>query len=104
MPIKIKDTVNVNTAYVADTLSKLPSTPMLRQTLVSLDRLSNVSSVVLDRGWIAKPDRSGKLLYFLRLVPTSSTHLAYRPPHDGPGQGITIFFHSLAELEASFLV
>lgn len=103
MTIKIKDIVNVNTAYVVNTLSQQPSTPMLRQTLVSLERLSNITSVILDRGWLAKPGNSGSLIYFVRLIPTSTTHIAYRPIQDGPGRGITIFFETLAELEASFI-
>lgn len=103
MPIKVKDTVAVNVIYVENVLSKRPSTPVLRQTLTSLERLSNITSTVLDRGWVAKPDRSGAIIYFITLVPTISTHIAYRPPQDGPGRGIAIFFETAAELDASFL-
>jgi hypothetical protein len=102
MALKINDITNVNIAYVANTLAKQPSTPTLRQTLASLERLNNASSMVLDRGWVAKSDNSGKVIYFIRLVPTSTTHIAYRPPHDGPGRGIILYFETLAELEASF--
>lgn len=103
MTIKVKDTVTVNATYVENVLSKCPSTPTLRQTLASLERLSNTTSTVLDRGWVAKSDGSGTVTYFIRLVPTSSTHIAYRPPQDGPGRGIAIYFDTLPELESTFL-
>lgn len=102
MAIKINDIVTVNTAYIANTLAKQPSNPTLRQTLTSLERLNNTPSTVLDRGWVAKSDNSGTVTYFIRLVPTSTTHIAYRPPQDGPGRGIILYFETLAELEASF--
>jgi hypothetical protein len=103
MAIKINDIVKINTSYIATGLVTQPSDPLLRQTITSLERLSNITSKILDRGMIAD-GVSGNVLHYIKLVPTSCKHISYRAPHDGPGQGITIYFRNLIDLESSFLI
>jgi len=103
MAIKTNDIVKINTSYVATGLVTQPSDPLLRQTITSLERLVNVTSKILDIGMLAD-GVSGKCLHFVKLVPMSSTHIAYHAPHDGPGVGIVIYFRNLIDLESSFTV
>lgn len=103
MPRKPKDElVTVNTTYVNDVIAKIPSDPTMRQTIQSLERISNVQCKVLERGSMARPDCSGEPMFYIKVVPTYHKHVSYRPPHDGVGKGIVIYFYSKADLEGAF--
>jgi len=109
MPIKVNDIVTINTTYVAANLATQASDPLLRQTITSLDRLSQVSSTVLARGAIAEPAKkthsaTGALLYFIKVIPTQQTHISYRSAQDGAGRGVIIYFRNLTDLESSFQI
>lgn len=104
MALKVNDTVAVNLSYVENTLAKLPSDPILRQTLISLNQLSNTTARVQAVGWMAKPGGSGQVMQYIKLIPAARNHITYHPVFDGPGRGLTIYFYSLDALNSSFNV
>lgn len=101
--LNVGSTVAVNKEFVDSVLAtRHPMDPNLRQTITSLERLSNTESTVLDIGW-SSHQRLGTILYFIKVVPLDPTHVSYRPVQDGPGRGITIYFTSPTDRLSSFV-
>lgn len=53
--------------------------------------------------WYTKPDASGEPMFYIKVVPTYKKHVSYRPPHDGVGKGIVIYFYSKADLAGALV-